>query len=424
MRSPASEMKSQLRLLLPSTFYPPYSFGGDAIYVWRLANALAADGHLVDVVHCADSYELLAGTRPIGPSLASHRNVSIHPLRSRPRALASVAAHQSGLPLGRGHQIARAMSGKEYDVIHFNNVSMFGPGILNLNSTPRTVKLYTMLEYWLVCERHTLWKFNVRNCESAQCFQCVIRARRPPQLWRSTGLLDRMASKIDRFLAPSAAVARIHKKRGFRHPVQRLPLFTELPSAEVFEGAPRPIDKPYFLFVGRLELIKGIETLLSAWEHITGADLIIVGDGALTDQLKRRSAANERVHLVGNVSQPGLASFYRHAIAGIVPSLFEEPFGLTAIESLAHRTPVIAHSVGGLREIIEESGGGILYETSEELVAAMKNLLCNESLRDTLAERGYRACVERWSPEAHLRQYYRVIEEIAAAKACALKSTP
>src|SRR5262249_51392312 len=41
-----------LRFLHVSTFFPPYSFGGDAVYLWRLANALAEDGHLVDIVHC------------------------------------------------------------------------------------------------------------------------------------------------------------------------------------------------------------------------------------------------------------------------------------------------------------------------------------------------------------------------------------
>ena len=408
--------KSQLRFLLLNTFYPPYSFGGDAIYVWRLANALAEDGHLVDVLHCADSYELLAGRRPISPALPSHRNVTIHELRSRPPALASIAAHQTGFPFGRRRQIDRAMRGKDYDVIHFNNISMFGPGVLRLNSIPLTVKLYTPLEYWLVCERHTLWKFDLRNCESAQCMRCTIRAGLPPQLWRYTRLIEQMASMVDRFLAPSRAVARIHAERGFRHPMEHLPLFTDVLNAEALDALKRPLDQPYFLFVGRLEAIKGPEVVLSAWERIRGADLIVAGDGSLMDRIRQRIGANPRVHLVGNVAQPELSSFYRHAVASIVPSLFEEPFGLTAIEALAHKTPVIAHSVGGLREIIEESGGGVLYESVDELASAMRKLLDDPALRIALGERGYRACNERWSRSAHLRRYYRVIEEVAARK--------
>ena len=43
-----------------TTFYPPYNLGGDGIFIYRLANALAARGHRVDVVHCADAYGYLA----------------------------------------------------------------------------------------------------------------------------------------------------------------------------------------------------------------------------------------------------------------------------------------------------------------------------------------------------------------------------
>jgi len=408
-------MNSQLRFLLLNTFYPPYSFGGDAIYVWRLANALASDGHLVDVLHCADSYELLAGP-PSASSLPSHRNVSVYPLRSYPRALAPIAAHQTGFPLGRGKQITDAMRYKHYDVIHFNNISMFGPGILRTNSAPGTVKLYTVLEYWLVCAQHTLWKFDHRTCDRAQCLQCVVRAHRPLQLWRYTNLIDRMAAMVDRFLAPSEAVARIHAQRGFGYPMESLPLFTEVPNGDALAGLVRPIDQPYFLFVGRLEAIKGPQTLLAAWRSRPGADLVIVGDGTLMSQIKGWVGTDPRIHLMGHLAQPELSRFYHHAIACIVPSLFEEPFGLTAIEALAHRTPVIAHRVGGLQEIVEESAGGILYDTNDELNEAMNKLLADRALRDELGERGYRACIERWSRPAHLRRYYRIIEEVASTR--------
>ena len=408
-------MSSPLRFLLLNTFYPPYSFGGDAIYVWRLANALAADGNLVDVLHCADSYELLAG-HPSAPPLPSHRNVNVYPLRSYPLALASVASHQSGFPLGRGKQIADAMIGKQYDVIHFNNISMFGPGILRLSSTPRTIRLYSVLEYWLVCAQHTLWKFDDHKCDWAQCLQCVIRGHRPLQLWRYTDLLERMASRVDRFLAPSRAVARIHLERGFPHPMECLPLFTEVPNGDALGGLARPIERPYFLFVGRIEAIKGPQTLLAAWKHLPDADLVIVGDGSLMSHMRDWIGSNPRVHLMGSLAQPEIARFYHHAIASVVPSLFEEPFGLTAIEALAHRSPVIAHNVGGLRDIVEESCGGILYETSDELTAAMNKLMADPTLRDELGRRGYQACVERWSRQAHLRRYYHIIEEIASGR--------
>lgn len=411
-------MREQLRILLVTTFYPPYSFGGDAIYAWRLANALGGDGHSVDVIHCADSYEVLAGKRPLSQPLWLHPNVTLHPLYSSFPLLVSLASHQSGFPIGRSSQIARAIEDKQYDVIHFNNISMFGPGILELKTYgTRPIKLFTVLEYWLVCSSHVLWKFGERACESEQCLECAIRARRPPQLWRYTGLIDRMASHVDGFLVPSKAVARIHAERGFSRAMDyHLPLFAEVPSERELFSLDRPLRYPYFLFAGRLEPLKGLDDLLTAWERVSEPDLVIAGDGSARERIGRRIAGNPRIHLLGHISQPDLAALYFHARGCIVPSRFEEPFGLVAIEALAHRTPVIARNIGGLREIVDESGGGLLYENVDQLVEAINRLRVDDILREAMAERGYNACVERWSRPAHLRRYYRIIREIDAAR--------
>ena len=48
-----------LRFAMVTTFYPPYHFGGEAIFVGRLAHALAHHGHRVDAIHDADAYDVL-----------------------------------------------------------------------------------------------------------------------------------------------------------------------------------------------------------------------------------------------------------------------------------------------------------------------------------------------------------------------------
>jgi hypothetical protein len=54
----------RLRFCMVTTFYPPYSFGGDAIYVQQLSRELAKRGHQVDVIHCGDSYRALTRRAP------------------------------------------------------------------------------------------------------------------------------------------------------------------------------------------------------------------------------------------------------------------------------------------------------------------------------------------------------------------------
>ncbi len=167
-----------------TTFYPPFSFGGDAMYIYRLAHALGDAGHHVDVVHCVDAYHLL---HPAPPPIrfADHPNVSVHGLRSGFGALSPLLTQQTGRPFLKMGRIAEVVKSRRYDVVHYHNISLLGPRILELETPGSTpVKLYTTHEHWLVCPMHVLWKFNSRACEKPECLKCTVMAQRPPQLWR------------------------------------------------------------------------------------------------------------------------------------------------------------------------------------------------------------------------------------------------
>ena len=111
-----------------TTFYPPYSLGGDGIFVHRLANELARHGHTVDVVHCLDAYRWKTRQEPAEP-YKDHPNVTVHGLKSRFGALSPLATHQTGFPLFKTRAIQRILEGR-FDVIHFHNISLVGgPGV-------------------------------------------------------------------------------------------------------------------------------------------------------------------------------------------------------------------------------------------------------------------------------------------------------
>ena len=88
-------MSRPLNFLHVTTFYPPYSFGGDAMYIHRLAHALGDEGHRVDVIHCTDAYHL---QHPGEPEIqfAGHPNVRMHSLRSPYRRLSPLITQQTG----------------------------------------------------------------------------------------------------------------------------------------------------------------------------------------------------------------------------------------------------------------------------------------------------------------------------------------
>jgi glycosyltransferase involved in cell wall biosynthesis len=409
-------MTRPLAFLHLTTFYPPFSFGGDAMYIYRLTHALGDAGHHVEVIHCLDAYHL---KHPQPPEIlfASHPNVVVHGLHTGFGPLSPLLTQQTGRPVLKRRAIQEIMDGRRFDVVHFHNMSLLGADTLRLE--PRlgpAVKLYTTHEHWLVCPMHVLWKYGKRPCEAPSCTLCTIAGGRPPQWWRHTGLLERAARSVDRFVAPSRFTARMHAERGFSVPVGHLPYFIDREDEDWREPGPPPRERPYFLFVGRLEEIKGLQVLIDAWKHVEGFDLLVAGAGDYGQTLGRMAAGNDRIVFLGPQSQRALGGLYVHAEAVLVPSITYETFGLTIIEAYARKTPVIAHDLGALSEVVDESGGGFLYRTEAELLEAIGRIASSRALRDELGERGYRAFVEKWSREPHLESYTALIDSAAMEK--------
>ncbi|MBK7926866.1 MAG: glycosyltransferase family 4 protein [Bryobacterales bacterium] len=352
-----------MRFLHLATFYPPYSFGGDAMYVYRLAHTLAELGHEVDVVHNVDAFHL---QHPADPKIAfaEHPGVRRHELRSGWGKLGLLATHQSGRPLAHQQQIQEVFRSKPYDVVHYHNVSLLGPDVLRYEvAGGRAVKMYTTHEHWLVCPMHVLWKFNERACEKPECLECVLRGNRPPQIWRSTGFLKHCAHHVDRFVSPSRFTARMHAERGFSQPVEHLPYFIPRADADWQQPQPPPQDKP-----------------------------------------------------LGQLTQAQLGAVYHHAIAVIVPSLTYETFGMILIEAFARKTPAIARNLGALPEVIQDAQAGFVYDDEKGLLEAVGKMGADRATRDAMGERGYTAFERWWTPEAHLRLYSAFLRDTARAK--------
>lgn len=393
-----------------TTFYPPYNFGGDGVYVRRLSHALARRGHSVDVIHDVDAYRV-GGGKESAP-LPEPAGVTTHPLRSRSALLSTLATHQSGRPLVHGARI-RGILSQGFDVIHFHNVSLVGgPGVLAYGEG---VKLYTAHEHWLVCESHILWRHNREPCSGRECLRCVVNAKRPPQAWRATSLLAEKARHVDEFLALSTFSADKHREFGFPMPMRVFPSF--LPEEEATDSgspeAPRPSDRPYFLFVGRLEAIKGLHDVIPEFDRALGAELWIAGTGAQEAELKALAADRPWVRFLGRQTPGALRSLYRDAVALVAPSQCFEVFPLVVLEAFREGTPVVGRRLGPYPEILEGTGSGLLFDTPAELRTALGRLLTEPGLRGQLGTAGARAFAERWSEGVVLDRYFGVIREVA-----------
>jgi len=394
---------------LITTFFGADSFGGDAVYVERLGHALARRGHEVHVIHSAGAFRCVRrGYQPrvYRPPPGLH----IHKIAGPSSVAAAIWSHQTGGLGPLRPLLARLLGSVPFDVIHLHNVSLLGhTRLFDLIPAGRhPVKLVTAHDYWWICPQSLLWKNGERVCDSRACTECLLRAGRPPQWWRGADFASRALARADAVLFPSRASMEIHAANGLRLPQARLmPCF--LPEDWTAPDSGQSA-RPYFAAAGRLVDEKGFQQLVPLMRQLPDFDLRIAGSGPLARSLQVSAPTN--VKLLGQQIGHDVAAMFRGAEAVIVPSLFPETFGYVAAEAMALGTPVIARRRGALPELIDAAGGGLLFDSLDELLVHMKTLASDRALRDSLGKAGKASAARLWGETEHVDRYLELVAKL------------
>ncbi len=209
--------------------------------------------------------------------------------------------------------------------------------------------------------------------------------------------------------------------------------FRPIPCAEARSHIGVPPDRQMVLFVGRIQPIKGIDTLLQAIALLLQRYpelrqrlclCIIGGDAGNTasheeselarlEALREQLGTSDSVAFLGSKDQDTLAYYYSAATVVVIPSHYES-FGMVALEAMACGAPIIASDVGGLSFSVADGFSGYVVpdRDPEALAYKIKLVLDNDSLRRQLSEQAKR-WVERYS-------WVNIAEEILVVYAKAL----
>jgi glycosyltransferase involved in cell wall biosynthesis len=166
-----------------------------------------------------------------------------------------------------------------------------------------------------------------------------------------------------------------------------------------------PDDATVFLYVGRMEPHKGLQALIEAVGRLpqdvrSPAVLLLVGDGSMSEMLRRAVKANPRIRWPARLSGTALLDTYAAADVFVLASRFE-PWGLVVNEAMAAGLPVIATDrVGCVDDLIllGETGLVVPAESPDALADAMKSLLLDRPLREKMA-RNARSVIAGWTLE-------------------------
>jgi glycosyltransferase involved in cell wall biosynthesis len=134
-------------------------------------------------------------------------------------------------------------------------------------------------------------------------------------------------------------------------------------------------DPPIVLYVGRLSAEKGVDVAIRALaalrrEHGMAAVLRVVGEGTASDRRVLEAVAEEedltdQVVLVGPLRGAALQAEASRASAWVIPSVWDEPAPMVAVEAGLARVPVVASRVGGIPELLREPAEALLFERGD-----------------------------------------------------------
>lgn len=319
--------------------------------------------------------------------------------------------------------ITKLIADEAPDVAHLHNYyGKLTASILTPLERAGIPTVQTLHDYKLVCPVYTL-NSNGEPCEAcngksfwhATAKRCNQRSLARSLLSTVESYVSRQLGdieKIDRFIAVSGHVKERVSKLGV--PADKITVIHNYIHTD--EITPVSGDGQSVLYIGRMERMKGIFTLLDAVAPMTDLEVGFVGTGndlaELEDQINARGLRHVTVH--GFKSGAELEALYQSAMFTIVPSEWPEPFGTVILEALAHGLPVVGTDLGGTLEALTDGVEGLIVPPGdvERLRAAIEQLAQDRAKRDSMGSKARQRAEAQFSPNAH---YNKLIDVYRAA---------
>lgn len=274
------------------------------------------------------------------------------------------------------------------DVVNAQGWSSYSYAAIGRSLRPPLV--VTMHDHGFICPRKTLFRYGKAPCSGPRLDLCVKCS--PGQygiakgIALTTGLraVRQLHSRVDSWVAVSEFV-----KHSNRSALPRDGKVSVIPSASPHApSAPRRLDwlptEDYLLFVGALGKHKGLDWILETYANADfKLPLVVIGTSrGDTPQTWPTGAI-----VKANIPHSEVMTAWKSAKIGLAPSLWPEPFGLTAVEAMRSGVPLVASRVGALPEIVDDGVTGLLVApgNSVELQAAIQRLDNDEGLRQAMS---------------------------------------
>lgn len=396
-----------MRICMVSNLYPPYVLGGAELYVQQIAKKLSAK-HDISMIT----------TAPFGTDNASVSNLEVKGKETIYRfyPLNLYSAYNYALkptfikPIWHLFDVwnphvyifvKEVLKREMPEVVHVHNFKGMSASVFSAANDLGIPIIHTVHDYDLICPKTTMLTRTNASCVTPHSLCRIYR-------WLS----KRIA--LTAVIAPSDFMLKTLSSYGLFPNVPKimLPLGIEEcePVARVSKGT---FD---ILYVGRLGKHKGVDTLIEAVKglDLRNARLHIVGQGSDRTRLERVAHDDSRIIIYGFLATDKLRKLYSIADVAVVPSIYNEPFGLVIPEYFWHGIPVLGSRAGAIPELINDGYNGFLFPPGD--VEALKVLLgflsSDSKLLDELNENARRSAAA-FDMSVHLRKLEEIYERVA-----------
>jgi glycosyltransferase involved in cell wall biosynthesis len=393
-----------MRVLLVNDYASPTA--GAEVMVLLLRDELRRRGH--DVRVFASRVQLIAGE--------SFADYTCYGSRTRWQAVSSTWNTSARWTLRKVLRTFRP------DVVH---IKMFlwqlSPAILSLLRDTPTV--YNVVTYKAVCPRGSKMLPDGSRCTfhpGTECYrQRCLTWRSWPLMMAQRALFRRSRTAVDAFVANSHATRERLTEDGIE------PVIVIGNGTAVRARRPPLTGPPVLAYAGRLSPEKGVDTLLRAFammrDAAPGVRLWIAGEGpdrAALQQLSADLGVAGHVEFLGALDREALEQRFEAAWAQVVPSLWDEPFGMVAIEAMMRGTAVVASDGGGLRDIVRPRTTGLLVAPGDvcDLAQALRAVATSRSLCEELGTAGRSVALTEYTTAAYADKMEAVYRRLAPSR--------
>lgn len=401
----------KLKIVTISTLYAPNGVGGAELVAKSIAEGLVTRGHDVTVISISPSgrneQQNIGGVRCYYLPAANFYWPHVNPRRRSLFAKILWHAVDSYNPV-MAHRVGRILDAEQPNVVHAHNLQGFSVSALVAACRRNLPVVQTLHDYYFSCPNSVMYRRNT-NC-ATRCIGCRVfgvprrlLSNRPAAV---TAVSGRLLERLEKF--------------GFFRDVAAKEIIASSTTANdgtVLSRRDLPPGTPLRLgYLGRLDPIKGLETVLRAMRHVPPdvGSLFVAGTGepSYVTRLKREYP-QRNILFLGFVKS---STFFDQIDALIVPSLWEEPLGLVAIEALQYGVPVFASRIGGLQEVIDEGRTGYFFAPGNSAELAT---LIRAQVRDGFpAGRLSLECAiarNRYTRDAAIARYEILLHAVAVA---------